>query len=341
MSIQLLLVAGYLEEEVVGGKTNKLVLMKLADSADDQTRISHPGLTRLMAWAMVSDKTVVSTITDLIGRGLVERVKVGRAGQRAEYRVFPLGVPPIPTTEELEALRAAKARAPKNGRLARVPASRGRPDVPARTHADVQARVERLAAQAPKTRREPSGSPAGNPDAGSPWGRSEGGAGLPKGNPAQAGSPNGNPEVRASRVSDPEPPGSPDGNPGGSGSGTPVLPVPSSSLPFPPTPTADAAGEPAAHPGEGQASGCPKHASPAANCRGCGTNARAQRDAQRKELAEADRRNREDWVRAFVQDQEERAQLRAADPDRVATAFSTAREIAARAAQERRERGRP
>lgn len=334
MSIHLFVVAGYLEEEVVGGKAHKLVLQKLADSADDQTRISAPGLTRLMAWAMVGEKTAVRIITDLIGRGLVERVKVGRAGQRAEYRVFPLGVPPIPSTEELEARRAARESAPKNSRLARASVPRKKPDAPARTHADVQARAHGREASTPAPGPEVPGSPNGNPEAGGSRRRKGRAAGLPKGNPGEAGFPDGNPATKTPGVPDGQPPGFPPGDPGGSPTETPVLPVPSSPLPFPPTPAADVAGESAAQPRQGQGSGCPKHTRPAANCRSCGTSPRARREAQRRAMAEADRRDAEDWVRAFADEQRERRQRIDSEPVAVAEAFKAAKDIA-RAARTR------
>ncbi|TWE16951.1 hypothetical protein FB465_1946 [Kitasatospora atroaurantiaca] len=301
--------------------------MKLADSADDQTRIAAPGLVRLMAWSGVGEKTVVSVITELVGLGLVERVKIGRAGQRAEYRIFPLGVPPIPSTEELEQWREEAANAPRNPRLARASGNRSRPAVPARTHLDVQARAtNRVAPAAPKPGSEP-GSPEGNPASGGSGRRRRQPAGLPQGNPGDSG-----------RVPDGEPEGFPQGDPGGSPRETPVLPVPSLSLPYPPTPAADAAadaaGEPASQPEQQEASGCPKHPSPAANCRGCGTNARAERERNRRALADADRRNDEEWVRAFMRDQRDRRQRIESEPTRVAEALEEAKRVA-RAARTR------
>ncbi|WP_406200009.1 hypothetical protein OH807_18380 [Kitasatospora sp. NBC_01560] len=334
MSIHLFVVAGYLEKEVVGGSTHKLVLQKLADSADDQTRLSAPGLTRLIEWSMVEKPTVLTIITDLIGRGLVERVTVGRSGQRAVYRVFPEGVPPIPSTEELEARRTRRESAPKNPRLARKPESKKKPDAPARTRADVQARAQSPHASAPAPDPEAAGSPIGNLKAGGSRRRKGRAPGLPEGNPDGAGLPIGNPDTGEPGVSHRQPPGFPPGDPGGFPTETPVLPVPSSSLPFPPTPAAGAAGESAAQPRRGQASGCPKHTQPAANCRGCGTSPRAQREAQRKALADADRRNDEDWLRAFTEEQRERRQRIDSEPVAVAEAFQAARDIA-RAARTR------
>ncbi len=44
-----MVVAAYLPKEVIN-TTQKLVLMKIADSADDQTRPGPAGLERMMAW---------------------------------------------------------------------------------------------------------------------------------------------------------------------------------------------------------------------------------------------------------------------------------------------------
>ncbi len=108
-----MVVAAYLPKEVLN-KAQKLVLMKIADSADDQTRLARPGLERMMAWAGVGEKQVSTLVTQLVGLGLVERVTIGRVGTRAEYRVFPYGVPPIPSTEELAERRRAAQQAPTN-----------------------------------------------------------------------------------------------------------------------------------------------------------------------------------------------------------------------------------
>lgn len=168
VSIHMMLAAAYLPREVIN-QTQKAVLMKIADSADDQTRLARPGLERMMAWAGVGEKTTINVVTELVGDGWVERVSAGRVGRRAEYRVFPYGVPPIPTTEELIERRHAAQRAPKNPRLARQ-TKRRKPSPPALTQQDVAARRARPAAEAR------AGLPEGNPV-------SEGG-GFPTGNPA-------------------------------------------------------------------------------------------------------------------------------------------------------------
>ncbi|MGI5399174.1 helix-turn-helix domain-containing protein [Streptomyces sp. CA-135486] len=291
MSIQLMVVAAYLPKEVIN-TTQKLVLMKIADSADDQTRLARPGLERMMAWAGVGEKQVITVVTQLVGLGLVERVTVGRVGRRAEYRVFPHGVPPIPSTEELIERRRAAQRAPTNPRLARN-AARRKPSAAARTQQDVAAREEaRAAAEA-----------ASEP-------------GLPQGNPDDA----------PGRVALGEPSGLPSGNRAGSPGETPSLPSSSSSLPNPPTPTADAAGEPEAERGQSQRAGCPKHAEPVSNCRGCGTNPRAGREQARREAADREHRQQQDWLRQFFAEQERR--VAATDPQALEMARQRVRELA-------------
>ncbi len=286
-----MVVAAYLPKEVIN-TTQKLVLMKIADSADDQTRLARPGLERMMAWAGVGEKQVITVVTQLVGLGLVERVTIGRVGRRAEYRVFPHGVPPIPSTEELIERRRAAQRAPTNPRLARKGARR-RPSSAARTQQDVAAREEARAAAE---------------DASEP--------GLPQGNPDDA----------PGRVALGEPSGLPQGNRAGSPGETPSLPPSSSSLPHPPTPTADAAGEPEAGHGEQQRAGCPKHVEPVGNCRGCGTNPRAGREQARREAADREHREQQDWLRQFFAEQERR--VAETDPQALEMARQRVRELA-------------
>ncbi len=281
-----MVVAAYLPKEAVN-KTQKLVLMKIADSADDQTRVARPGLERMMAWAGVGEKQVITVVTELVGLGLVERVTVGRVGLRAEYRVFPHGVPPIPSTEELIERRRAAQRAPKNPRLARKTARR-RPSSAARTQQDVTAREGARIA-------------------------------------ADSGLPRGNPESDRGRVAAGEPSGLPEGNRAGSPGETPSLPPSSSSLPNPPTPTADA-GEPGAERGAQQRARCPKHAEPVANCRGCGTNPRAQREEARREAVDREHRDQQEWLRQFFDDQQRR--VAETDPEALQMARQRARDLA-------------
>lgn len=286
MSIHLMLVAAYLPKELVN-TTQKLVLMKICDSADDQTRLGRPGLERMMAWSGVGEKRVATVVTELVALGLVQRVEVGRVRRRAEYRVFPHGLPPIPSTEELVERRTAARTAPKNPNLARKAAGRAKPSAPARTREDVAARE------------------AGR--------RRAGQEGLRQGNPA-------GPE---SRVPPGEPGGFPDGNRAGSPAETPSVPGQSCALPNPPTPAAQAAGEP----GEAEAeTACPRHSRPAANCRGCGTNPRAGREQRRRREAAQEHTTQQSWLRQFVADQERR--IAETDPEAVRLARARAQELA-------------
>jgi DNA-binding MarR family transcriptional regulator len=95
MSAQLMLVAANLPTGVVN-QSQKLALMKMCDSADDETCRAHPALAGLAAWAGVSESRAATIVTELVAKGLVERIKTGRAGRMVEYRVFPLGVPTLP-----------------------------------------------------------------------------------------------------------------------------------------------------------------------------------------------------------------------------------------------------
>ncbi|MXM62178.1 hypothetical protein GR925_01600 [Streptomyces sp. HUCO-GS316] len=278
MSIQLMIAAAYLPPDVLT-QSQKLALMKIADSADDETRLARPGLTRLAAWVGVTDKRAITIVTELIAKGLVERVETGKAGRAAVYRVFPLGVPPTPTTTELKQAAEARKAAPKNPRKARTGVARSAPARPAMTYQDVE---EREAA-----RRQGSEAP-------------QVGAGFHAGNPeGEAGFHGGNPDGPEERVSPVEPDAFHAGNPLGSSDETPSFPGSSSVLPSPPPPAADAAGEPASAPTGSPApadhgelrKGCERHRErPAANCRGCGTNPRAGRQRQQEEVKEEERR---------------------------------------------------
>ncbi|MFD5425366.1 helix-turn-helix domain-containing protein, partial [Streptomyces sp. NPDC127084] len=161
MSIQLMIAAAYLPPDVLS-TSQKLALMKIADSADDETRLSRPGLTRLAAWVGVTDKRAVTIVTELIAKGLVERVQTGKAGRAAVYRVFPLGVPPTPTTADLKAAAEARKAAPKNARKARSGVERAAPAKPAMTYQDVESRKAERRRKAGKSQVE-TGFHAGNP----------------------------------------------------------------------------------------------------------------------------------------------------------------------------------
>ncbi|MFC8671460.1 helix-turn-helix domain-containing protein [Streptomyces griseorubiginosus] len=286
MSIQLMIAAAYLPPDELS-QSQKLALMKIADSADDETRLARPGLTRLAAWVGVTDKRAITIVTELIAKGLVERVETGKAGRAAVYRVFPLGIPPTPTTQELKERLEVRKAAPKNANKARSGVARSAPAKPAMTYQDVEDReaARREKAESPQVE---TGFHGGNPGKGEGFHR-------------------GNPDEQDSRVPQVEPGEFHGGNPVGSNGGTPSFPGPSSVLPSPPTPAADAAGEPASAPPDDSApergepsKGCAKHRGrPAASCRGCGTNPRAGRRREQEEAKDEERREHgrfwDDW----------------------------------------------
>lgn len=106
MSTHLLIAAAYLEHLPQG---TKLVLMAAADSADEHTLESAPGLPKLRAWSGLSKSQALAIVAQLAkpvdkgGLGLLERLEAGRLGRRAVYRVFPNGVPSIPHPSEVAA----------------------------------------------------------------------------------------------------------------------------------------------------------------------------------------------------------------------------------------------
>ncbi|GAO08673.1 hypothetical protein TPA0598_04_03090 [Streptomyces lydicamycinicus] len=313
MSIQLMIAAAYLPPDVLS-QSQKLALMKIADSADDETRLARPGLTRLAAWVGVTDKRAITIVTELIAKGLVERVETGKAGRAAVYRVFPLGVPPTPTTPELKAAAESRKAAPKNPRKARSGVVRSAPAKPAMTYQDVEAREAE--------RRQKAAKP-------------QVGAGFHGGNPEEeAGFHGGNPEGPEGRVPPVEPDEFHGGNPLGSSGETPSFPGSSSVLPFPPTPTADAVGEPAPAPTgpptpdrEEPQKGCARHRGrPAASCRGCGTNPRAGRERERDEAKAAEHQAHGRFWDEWHEDAAGRRQQVEERPESVEAARRAARE---------------
>ncbi|MFE7129319.1 helix-turn-helix domain-containing protein [Streptomyces sp. NPDC057638] len=315
MSIQLMIAAAYLPPDVLN-PSQKLALMKLADSADDETRLSRPGLVRLAAWVGVTDKRAITLVTELIAKGLVERVQTGKAGRSATYKVFPLGVPPTPTTLELKEAAEARRSGPKNPRKARSGVARAAPARPAMTYRDVEARV------AERQRRESAQVDAG----------------FHEENPEEAGFHGRNPED-GGRVPPVEPDRFHGGNPLGSSGETPSFPGSSSALPFPPPPAADAAGEHASAPDEGPSpeaaesiEGCARHRGrPAASCRGCGTNPRAERKIQEDRVKAQQRAENRQFWKEWHEGTDARVRQAGARAEATAQARREAREAAMRA----------
>lgn len=100
MSTHLLIAAAYLEDLPQG---TKLVLMAIADSGDEHTLESAPGLPKLRAWSGLGKSQALRVVAQLVEAGYVKRVHGGRVGRRAVFRVFPQGVPPIPHPSEVAA----------------------------------------------------------------------------------------------------------------------------------------------------------------------------------------------------------------------------------------------
>lgn len=170
-----MVLAAYLPDDVVS-QGQKLALMKICDSADDETRLSKPGMRRLRAWVGVGEKRCSTIVTELVAKGLIERVEVGKLGRRTVYKVFPLGVPPFPSNDDLDARFQAADAAPKNSNKARSGITRAAPSAPAMTHEDIDVRQDldamSLAAGEGVKR---SGFHGWNPD--------EGGPRVPRGEP--------------------------------------------------------------------------------------------------------------------------------------------------------------
>lgn len=101
-----MIAAAYLEDLTAA---SKLVLLAVADSCDEQTRESAPGLPKIRAWSGLKRSQALAVVAELCrdvpdGRpAYLEHVGKGRVGRRAVYRVFPHGVPAIPKPEEVVA----------------------------------------------------------------------------------------------------------------------------------------------------------------------------------------------------------------------------------------------
>lgn len=105
MSIHALIAAAYLEDLT---PSTKLALMAIADSCDEQTRESAPGLPKVRAWSGLKRSQALAIVAELchatdVRPRYLEHVAKGRVGRRALYRVFPDGVPAIPKPEEVVA----------------------------------------------------------------------------------------------------------------------------------------------------------------------------------------------------------------------------------------------
>lgn len=100
MSTHLLIAAAYVEGLTAPAK---LVLMAFADSGDEHTRESAPGLPKLRAWSGLTKSPTMTHVKGLVDAGLLVQITPGRRGRRAVYQVFPAGVPAIPHPREVAA----------------------------------------------------------------------------------------------------------------------------------------------------------------------------------------------------------------------------------------------
>lgn len=68
---------------------HKLVMLCLADSADDATRAGWPGLDAIMEWAGVKRSQAYAILADLQADGLIRAATRGQRGKRAEWVCWP------------------------------------------------------------------------------------------------------------------------------------------------------------------------------------------------------------------------------------------------------------
>lgn len=68
--------------------SKKLVFMCIADDADKLTRVAAVGLEAIQEWSGLGKSQALAVIKELVDEGYIARVKAGRKGQRAEFRVF-------------------------------------------------------------------------------------------------------------------------------------------------------------------------------------------------------------------------------------------------------------
>lgn len=119
-----MIAAAYLENLPA---STKLVLLAVADSCDEQTRESAPGLPKIRAWSGLKRSQALAVVADLCRDvpgtrpAYLEHVGKGRVGRRAVYRVFPQGVPAIPKPEEVVA-RFERSSPPVDNSVEKGPA---------------------------------------------------------------------------------------------------------------------------------------------------------------------------------------------------------------------------
>lgn len=103
MSTHMLIAAAYVDLDRAKplDPAAKLVLMAFADSADETSQESAPGLGKLRAWCGRSKPRTLAITQELVVEGLLLKIGEARLGRRAVYLVFPDGVPAIPHPHEV------------------------------------------------------------------------------------------------------------------------------------------------------------------------------------------------------------------------------------------------
>jgi hypothetical protein len=103
MSTHMLIAAAYvdLHRDKPLDPSVKLVLMAYADSSDEHSQESAPGLAKLRAWGGRGKSRTLAIVAELVDAGYLVKVGDARLGRRAVYVVFPSGVPPIPHPTEV------------------------------------------------------------------------------------------------------------------------------------------------------------------------------------------------------------------------------------------------
>ena len=80
-------------------RAKKLAFMAICDDASEDTRVSYPGLNKVMKWSGLTKSAAQAVIRELRREGYIYRLGGGYSGRRTEYLVFP-------TSAEVTALDA-------------------------------------------------------------------------------------------------------------------------------------------------------------------------------------------------------------------------------------------
>lgn len=75
--------------------SKKLVLMCIADSANQDNRVGFPGMDAIKRWSGLKNSRALEVIAELVAEGYLVRHRGGVNGRRAEFIVFPHGCCPL------------------------------------------------------------------------------------------------------------------------------------------------------------------------------------------------------------------------------------------------------